>query len=135
MCIRDRIPLSVKNLNRGLKIKLHNEGEPIRNWLHADDTAEAVLTVIDSKSENQIYNIAGGFEQKNKDTVRKIIECYFEEGVDWMQHVDLGYSRSGQDVRYALDDSKIRAIGWKPTKVFDDEINNIVKHYKDNFVW
>ena len=71
------VPLTVKNFNRGLKIRLHNKGTPIRNWLHADDTAQAVLKIIDSGQTNEIYNVAGGFEQTNIDTVKKIIKEYY----------------------------------------------------------
>ena len=42
------IPLTVKSLVRGKKINLHDRGMPIRNWLHADDTASAVLSIVDS---------------------------------------------------------------------------------------
>jgi dTDP-glucose 4,6-dehydratase len=129
------IPLSVKNLLRGRKIWLHNEGTPVRNWLHADDTAEAVLTLIDTGKVNQIYNISGDFEQTNAETVRKVIQCFYSTDEDWEKYVDYSYIRKGQDLRYCLDDSKIRSLGWKPKKVFDDEIKNIVEYYKNNFIW
>ena len=129
------IPISVKMLQRGKKIKLHDEGEPSRNWLHADDTASAVIAIIESGNTNEIYNIAGGFEQKNKQTVNKIIQCYFEDERDSKDYVDLGFKREGQDVRYSLDDSKLRALGWEPKKNFDDELQNIVEFYKNNFKW
>ena len=129
------IPLRVKNLNRGRKIRLHNNGTPVRNWLHADDTAEAVLTVLEKGEVNQIYNVAGNFEQNNSETARKIIESYFGNEVLWEEHVDYSYVREGQDVRYALNDEKIRALGWEPKKRFDDEIGKIVDYYKSNFVW
>ena len=129
------IPLSVKNLVRGKKIRLHNNGTPSRNWLHADDTAEAVLTIIDSGTRNEIYNIAGGFEQKNIDTVSKIIKCFHGVSVDVKEYIDFSYLREGQDVRYALDDSKLRSLGWKPKKKFNEEISKIVKYYKNKFIW
>jgi len=129
------IPLSVKNLNRGKKIRLHDKGEPSRNWLHADDTAEAVMAIIDSHKVNEIYNVAGGFEQQNKETVKKIIKSYFGNNDYWKECVDFSYVREGQDIRYALDDRKLRALGWSPKKIFDEEIDEIVKHYKDNFIW
>jgi dTDP-glucose 4,6-dehydratase len=129
------IPISVKSLQRGLKIKLHDEGEPSRNWLHADDTASAVITIIENGKRNEIYNVAGGFEQKNKQTVNKIVQCYFEDERDSKDYIDLGYKREGQDVRYSLDDSKLRALGWEPKKNFDDELQNIVEFYKNNFKW
>ena len=129
------IPLSVKNLNRGKKIRLHNGGTPIRNWLHAYDTAEAVMAIIDAGSTNEIYNVAGGFEQSNIDTVKKIMNAYFGPTTSLEEHIDFSFSRQGQDVRYAIDDSKLKAIGWSPAKVFDEEIGSIVEHYKDNFIW
>ena len=129
------IPLATKNLLRGKKIRLHNNGTPIRNWLHADDTAEAVMTIIESGNVNEIYNVAGGFEQTNLETVKKIIKSYYNERVSHSSYIDFSFSRQGQDVRYALDDSKLRELGWNPHKNFDDEIKSIVDFYKNNFVW
>ena len=129
------IPLVVKNLTRGKKIKLHDKGEPIRNWLHADDTAAAVTTLIESGVINDIYNVSGGFEQKNIETVSKVLACYFEETRDWSEFLDLSYDREGQDIRYALNDQKLRSLGWKTQKKFDQEIAQIVEYYKHNFKW
>jgi dTDP-D-glucose 4,6-dehydratase len=47
----------------------------------------------------------------------------------------LSYSRAGQDVRYALDDSKLRALGWEPQAEFDKELKGIVEYYKNKFIW
>jgi dTDP-glucose 4,6-dehydratase len=129
------IPICVRNLSRGKEIRLHDEGEPYRNWLHAADTASAVLTIIDKGNNNEIYNISGIFEQKNKDTVRKVITSYFSDKTNWKKYVNLGYVRQGQDVRYSVDDSKLRDLGWVPIRIFDDEIDDIVQFYKDNFRW
>ena len=46
-----------------------------------------------------------------------------------------GLSRQGQDVRYALNDDKLRSLGWEPKKIFDEEIASIVEYYKANFIW
>ena len=129
------VPLAVKNLLRGRPIRLHNQGTPVRNWLHAADTASAVMAIIDSARENEIYNVAGGFEQTNKETVRKIIMAFNNSAKDWEKYVDFSAERPGQDVRYALDDSKLRELGWSPKKIFDEEIPRIVKYYKNNFIW
>ena len=102
--------------------------------MHADDTAEAVLSIISSGKVNQIYNVAGGHEQKNSETVRKIV-LHYHNTDDWKQYVDFSYSRQGQDVRYALNDEKLRALGWDPKKVFNEEIKPIVHYYKNNFIW
>jgi len=129
------IPLAIKNLDRGKKIKLHNEGKPIRTWLHTSDTAQAILKIIEAKVENEIYNISGGFEQTNLKTIERVVKCFFEDNVNIEEYVDLEYKREGQDVRYSLNDSKIRSLGWKPVKVFDVEIKKIVDYYKKNFKW
>jgi dTDP-glucose 4,6-dehydratase len=130
------IPKACKFIGLGRKIPLHNQGTPIRNWLHAKDTASAVLTIIENGAPNEIYNVAGGFEQSNLDTVIKILKAYFDnDAIDYKQFIDFGVERPGQDVRYALNDDKIRKLGWEPKCVFDDEIQNIVEYYKNNFMW
>ena len=130
------IPKSCKFLHLGRKIPLHAKGAPIRNWLHAKDTASATIKIIESGKQNEIYNVAGGFEQSNIDTVKKIINTYFNQTVDdYEKYIDFGYDRPGQDVRYALNDNKIKSLGWQPECVFDQEIVEIVDFYKNNFLW
>lgn len=128
------IPKACKYLSLGKKIPLHNNGTPIRNWLHAQDTANAVISIINSGVKNEIYNIAGGFEQENIVTVEKIINEYFGD-VDFTSYIDTSFDRKGQDVRYALDDTKLRNLGWSPTKQFDQELPKIIEYYKDRFIW
>jgi len=129
------IPKTCKFLGLGRKIPLHNQGTPIRNWLHAKDTASAVLKIIESGNPNEIYNVAGGFEQSNIDTVKKVIDCYFDNKVtNYDEYINFGLERPGQDVRYALNDDKIRNLGWFPSCNFDQEIVEIVNHYKGTFI-
>ena len=129
------VPLSVKLLQREKRIRLHDHGEPVRNWLHAADTASAAMAIIDSNRVNEIFNVAGGFVQRNIDTVRKILTSYFDSEVDITKYTNLDHNRPGQDVRYSLNDDKLRSLGWKPQRVFDNEIDAIVTHYKNNFHW
>ena len=131
------IPKSCKFLSLGRKIPLHNNGTPFRNWLHADDTARGVITIIESGVKNEIFNIAGGFEQSNISTVEKIITKYIGHLSDDYKekYLDLTISRPGQDIRYALNDDKLRSLGWKPQIEFDIAIEEIVEYYKKNFIW
>jgi dTDP-glucose 4,6-dehydratase len=128
------IPKACKYLKLGKKIPLHNNGDPIRNWLHAKDTAEAVITIINSNVKNEIYNICGGFEQSNKVTAEKIIKEYFGN-TNYSSYINTDYKRQGQDVRYALDDSKLRSLGWEPKAIFDEELKDIIQYYKNKFIW
>ena len=130
------IPKTCKYLHLGKKIPLHNGGKPIRNWLHAQDTTDAVILLIEKNKKNEIYNIAGGFEQPNVDTVSKIITSFTKSSnFDLKKYVNLNYSRLGQDVRYSLNDSKLKKLGWEPKMDFDNELDEIVEYYKDNFIW
>ena len=130
------IPKSIKYLQLGKKIPLHNGGTPIRNWLHAQDTANAVIKIIENKVINEIYNICGGFEQTNLDTVSKLITLYHTNSLKSInEYLDLDIVRKGQDVRYALNDNKLRTLGWEPEMDFDIELANIINYYKQNFIW
>lgn len=129
------IPKSIKYLKLGKNIPLHNNGTPIRNWLHASDTAEAVMTIINKGVKNEMYNICGGFEQSNLDTVSKLIKLYHGKKANIEDYLDLSFSRQGQDVRYALNDNKLRALGWEPKSIFDKELPNIISYYQNKFIW
>ena len=129
------IPKSCKYLKLGRKIPLHNKGKSIRNWLHAEDTANAVIKIIESGIKNEIYNVCGGFEQSNMKTIEKIIKLFEIDEKNIAEYIDFSYTRPGEDVRYALNDSKIKSLGWKPTKKFDNELPSVVAYYKDKFIW
>jgi len=130
------IPKSLKCLKLGKKIPLHNNGTPIRNWLHAQDTANAVIRIIESGVQNEIYNICGGFEQSNLDTVKKLFTLYNNDQVYVLEDfIDFSCNRQGQDVRYALNDDKLRALGWKPEMDFNSELKGIVEYYRNKFIW
>ena len=127
------IPKACKYINLNKKMPLHNNGSPIRNWLHAKDTASGVMTIIDNNVKNEIYNICGGYEQSNLETFKKILNCYGINDIE--KYIDFSYNRDGQDLRYALNDDKLRNLGWKPTANFDDELTKITNYYKNNFIW
>lgn len=127
------IPKACKYIHLNKKMPLHNNGTPIRNWLHAQDTANAVMTIIESGSVNEIYNVCGGYEQSNYETFAKILKAHNITDIE--NHIDFSYNREGQDVRYALNDSKLRNLGWSPKVDFDRELVNIVEYYKQTFIW
>lgn len=133
--IEKLIPKTCKYIKLGRKIPLHNNGKPIRNWLHAHDTATAVTTLIENNIKNEIYNVCGGFEQSNIETVKKILLANDINISNIDNYIDFSFNRIGQDIRYALDDSKLRNLGWKPSKIFDEEITSIVDYYNNKFIW
>jgi dTDP-glucose 4,6-dehydratase len=128
------IPHTIKYLSLGKKAPLHDNGLPKRNWLHASDTANAVITIIENESVNEIYNISGNYEEMNLVVAKKIINLMELPG-DPLQYLDISMKRPGQDVRYAIDDTKIKNLGWKPKASFDDELTQIIDYYRKRFIW
>jgi len=130
------IPKTCKWLQLGRKIPLHNQGTPKRTWLHVSDTVSAIIKLIDTESLNSIYNISGNYEDTNLSVVKKIISMYYNSTtLDFDAFIDYSYNRSGQDVRYAIDDSKLKSLGWQPMANFDEELKKIIEYNKNIFIW
>jgi dTDP-glucose 4,6-dehydratase len=128
------IPHSIKYLSLGKLVPLHDMGTPRRTWLHAGDTAEAVIQIIEAGVVNEIYNISGNYEEQNIVVAEKIIRLMGLNG-PISQYLDLSVKRPGQDVRYAIDDSKLKSLGWSPQADFDTELQKIVEYYSTHFIW
>lgn len=118
------IPKSAWRMRRGQPAIMHGDGSFVRSWLHAEDTADAVFTVLEKGERNAIYNIGGETEKRNIDVLRAIAEIV---GVPPEKAWTAIEDRSGQDVRYSLDDSRLRALGWRPQRRFDEVLPDIVR--------
>lgn len=136
-CNEKLIPRTIKHLSLGKQIELHEQGKPIRTWLHAKDTANAVIKLLESNIENEIFNITSKVELTNIEVVEKvkdIIEKMVGEKIE--NYADLSFKREGQDVRYSIDDSKLRSsVNWDNIANFDDELYKIVHHYLKMQIW
>jgi dTDP-glucose 4,6-dehydratase len=129
------IPKAVKHLSLGKKIPLHGDGSCRRNWLHVSDTVDALITIIEKGKLGAVYNISGNSEYANKDVVRLVLKAYFGRATLLDAHVKLAYVRQGEDVRYGVDDSALRALGWRNHRRFEAEIPKIVRHFKNKVIW
>lgn len=129
------IPKSIKSLQLGRPIPLHDSGLPRRTWLHVSDTAEAVIAIVESGVENEIYNISGNYEEQNITIARQIVNVFHNEISNLDQYMDLSITRPGQDVRYSINDDKLKSLGWQPRAIFEVELTKIVEYYSKNFVW
>lgn len=127
------IPKTIKYMALDRKVDLHDNGLPVRTWLHANDTANAIITIINNGAVNDIFNISGNYEAQNIKVVTRIIELC-NGSTDVSPYIN-NIERMGQDVRYAIDDSKLKAMGWTANADFDKELSHIVKYYNQNFVW
>jgi dTDP-glucose 4,6-dehydratase len=129
------IPKACKYLSLGKPVPIHEHGLPRRTWLHVKDTADAVLFLIDKDVQNEIFNISGNYEDSNINVFKKILKAANKDPEKIESYADFSVKRAGQDVRYSIDDSKIRSLGWNNMRLFDNEIKKIVKHHMKDFIW
>ena len=129
------IPKAVKYLSLHKKIPLHGKGLYVRNWLHVEDTVAAIFRILERGQRNRIYNVSGNYEATNRDVIEQVLHCYFGKRVKVAEYAQFNYVRMGEDVRYSLDDTPLRKLGWKTTRIFTQEIKAIVEYYRDRFVW
>jgi dTDP-glucose 4,6-dehydratase len=128
------IPHTIKYLSLEKKAPLHDLGLPKRTWLHAQDTANAAILLIEKQIVNEIFNVSGNTELPNIEVAKKILK-HMNLTDDCKLYLDLSVKRAGQDVRYSIDDSKLKALGWYPNADFDVELKKIVCYYTQNFIW
>jgi dTDP-glucose 4,6-dehydratase len=125
------IPLFVCNALDALPLPVYGDGRQRREWLHAEDHAAAVDHVLREGLAGEIYNI-GGEEHENLEVIHRIVEL---TGADLalITHVA---DRAGHDRRYALDDQKLRSLGWSPATSFGEAgLGETVSWYRDNREW
>jgi dTDP-glucose 4,6-dehydratase len=75
--------------------------------------------------------VVGGAEKTNFEVTKKILDL-LGMGEDMIEYVE---HRLGHDFRYAIDDSKLQALGWNAEKDFDARIEETVNWFKENEWW
>jgi dTDP-glucose 4,6-dehydratase len=125
------VPLFVTNALDGEPLPVYGDGQQVREWLHAEDHCAAVDLVLREGAPGEIYNV-GGEEHVNLEVTHRILELTGSDPA-LIRHVE---DRAGHDRRYALDDSKLRALGWKPRHSFGEGgLPGTVDWYRENRAW
>lgn len=126
------IPKAVRHLVLGRRIPVHETGTSTRFWLHVEDCARAILTVLDKGCNGECYNVGGDTEMSVRGVVGLICQAMDE---DMMQVCDFQYTRLGLDQRYHNDDTKLRALGWAPQGDLRRDLPAIVEQEQATFRW
>ena len=129
------IPKAVKFLQLGRKVPLHLGGTPRRTWLHVEDTADAVIHIVNSGTINEVYNIPGNFEISNLEVVEAVVREFHGADANVQDYINTNYERPGADLRYSIDGKKLKKLGFESSRDFYKEIPAIVKYHKDNWIW
>jgi len=125
------IPLFITNLIEGLQVPLYGDGLNVRDWLHVDDHCRGIQAAIDHGVNGEVYNIGGGNEVRNLDLTHQLLGL-MQKPTSMIRPVE---DRLGHDRRYALDTTKLRALGWTPQVAFDQGLADTVRWYVDNEAW
>lgn len=126
------IPLFVTNLLEGKQVPLYGDGHNVREWVHVDDHCHAVHLVLTRGRAGEIYNVGGGNEQTNLAMTERLL------GLCGTDRTMIRYvaDRVGHDLRYSLDETKIRTeLGYAPRVGFDQGLADTVSWYRDNPDW
>lgn len=124
------IPKTIIRASMNLKVPIYGTGRNVRDWIYVLDHCEAVSLVMDKGEKGEIYNISSGEERMNIEVVSEILRIM--EKPDLIEFVE---DRPGHDLRYSLDSSKIRSLGWKPKHSFKEGLKETVEWYLENVWW
>jgi len=108
------------------KVTLWGSGTPLREFLHVDDLAQAVLVASEKYDSNLHLNVGSGEDLSIKDLAEKVAAAAgFTGKIEWDS------SNPDGTPRKVLDVSRIKALGWKPTITIDEGIASTIAWYKE----
>ncbi|NQV05415.1 dTDP-glucose 4,6-dehydratase [bacterium] len=125
------IPLFVSNLLEGGTVPLYGNGLNERDWLYVEDHCSAIHMLVDAGTPGEIYNIGANAQLPNIDLTMAILGAL---GYDESKIVEVA-DRLGHDLRYAVDSTKIRALGWAPAHPFEERLDDTIQWYRDRQDW
>ena len=125
------VPLFTTNALLGEPLPLYGEGAQARDRLFVADHCRALDLVLHEGEPGEAYNVAAGNEANNRYVAEMILDL-LDRPHDLIAPVA---DRAGHDDRYALDATKLRALGWAPTRDLDAVIAETVEWYRRNEAW
>ena len=137
------IPHIILNAIEGKELPIYGNGKQIRDWLYVNDHVRALLIVALKGQIGETYNIGGNNEVQNIQVVEKIcdiLNILIPErlnGLDsYRELITFVQDRPGHDVRYAIDNTKIKTnLGWAPKENFKSGMQKTVEWYLGNLSW
>ena len=135
------IPLMILSALEGKPLPVYGKGANVRDWLYVGDHAAALALVLERGRVGETYNIGGGEERTNLELV-KLLCALLDEALPGSPHrpherlIAFVPDRPGHDLRYAIDDSKLRReLGWRPIETLATGLEKTVRWYLDNRAW
>ena len=125
------LPLFITNALDDQPLPLYGDGRQIRDWIHAEDHARAVLHVLEHGVPGEVYNVSADEEQTNQFMAEWILDM-LGKSRQLIRHVE---DRPGHDRRYSLNASKIRNLGWQPSIALEQGLSSTIDWYRRERSW
>lgn len=116
------VPKLVRRAIAGEELPIYGTGENVREWIDVTDNCRAIYTALTDGEPGEIYNIGTGDERTNLDVARQVLDAA-DGSEDQITFVE---DRPGHDLRYAVDSSKIRGLGWEPERTLEQWLTKAV---------
>ena len=126
-----RVPLYISNAIDDLPLPVYGDGSQVRDHLYVEDHCSAIDLVLHQGEIGEIYNVGGENDATGLE-VAKVILKRLGKDESLLTFVT---DRSGHDQRYALDSSKVQALGWQPASDFRVAMERTVDWYVENESW
>jgi dTDP-glucose 4,6-dehydratase len=121
------IPVCIANALKGSPIPVYGTGQNQRDWIYVRDNAEALLTVLTRGEPGDVFNVGADCHLPNVELARRILELCGQSP----QLIDFVEDRKGHDFRYAVDTTRINALGWKPATDLETGLRKTIEWYKN----
>ncbi|KAI9095104.1 hypothetical protein DFS34DRAFT_626693 [Phlyctochytrium arcticum] len=122
------IPKFVTLLSEGKKVFLHGDGSNTRRFIYGSDVADAIEIILHKGEIGETYNIGTSDEISNLELTRYLLKkMSLSEKAS--QLIEFVVDRPFNDMRYAIDSTKLEQLGWSPKVKFDDGIERTIKWY------
>ena len=127
------IPRQITNILDGDRPKLYGEGRNVRDWIHVSDHSSAVMTILEKGRVGETYLVGADGEMSNRAVIERILVAMGRPADDFDHVAD----RTGHDLRYAIDATKMREeFGWEPVfGDFDAGLAETIEWYRANEAW
>lgn len=120
------IPKLIGRATAGDPLPIYGDGSNVREWTYVEDNCRAIETVRRRGSVGEVYNVGSGAERTNLEVAHAVVDAVGAD-TDLVEFVE---DRKGHDQRYALDASKVRALGWDPAVSFEAGLERTVEYYR-----
>ena len=125
------VPLFTTNAIDDQPLPIYGDGMQMRDYQYVDDHCEGIDLVLHNGALGEVYNVGTGVETHNIDMARKILGL-LGKPESLLEYVP---DRAGHDRRYALDTSKLQALGWRSRHTFDQALERTVRWFVENEAW